>query len=65
MGLKDFWLVELPRKVGIKNFWLYELWFNAPAEITIWGKVWRSALMLGFWVVVLGLMVFSALFSSN
>ena len=37
----------------MKNFWLVELWRDAPPEITIWGKIWRTVLMVGFWAVVL------------
>jgi hypothetical protein len=33
------------------NFWLVRLWRDAPPEITTWGKIWRTVLLLGFWVV--------------
>ena len=34
------------------NFWLVKLWRDAPPEITLWGKIWRTFLLLGFWVVL-------------
>jgi hypothetical protein len=37
----------------MKNFWLVELWRDAPPEITTWGKIWRTVLFVGFWVIVI------------
>jgi len=42
------------RKGGwLANTFLVQLWRNAPPEITIWGKIWRTVLFLGFWVVLI------------
>jgi len=35
------------------NTFLVQLWRDAPPEITTWGKIWRTALFVGFWVIVL------------
>jgi len=37
----------------LNNFWLVKLWRSAPSEITTWGKIWRTTLFVGFWVVVI------------
>ena len=37
----------------LNNFWLVQLWRDAPPEITTWGKIWRTALFVGFWVIVI------------
>ena len=37
----------------LNNFWLVQLWRDAPPEITTWGKIWRTALFVAFWVVVI------------
>ncbi len=39
------------------NFWLVQLWRDAPPKITIWGKIWRTVLLVGFWVL-LGILVY-------
>jgi hypothetical protein len=35
------------------NLWLVRLWRDAPPEITTWGKIWRTVLFFGFWVVAI------------
>ena len=35
------------------NFWLVQLWRDAPPERTTWGKIWRTALFVGFCVIVI------------
>jgi hypothetical protein len=48
------WHLEKTNKLrSMKNFWLVQLWRDAPPRITIWGKIWRTVLMVGFWAVVL------------
>jgi len=37
----------------LNNFWLVQLWRDALPEITTWGKIWRTALFVAFWVVVI------------
>ena len=39
------------------NFWLVKLWRDAPPNITTWGKIWRTVVLLGFWVL-LGIMIY-------
>mgnify|MGYP001161151455 FL=1 len=45
---------ERRRKGGWwSNTFLVQVWRNAPPEITTWGKIWRTVLFLGFWVVLI------------
>ena len=37
----------------LNNLWIVQLWRDAPPEITTWGKIWRTALFVAFWVVVI------------
>ena len=44
---------ELPTRRWLYDSFLFQLWRDAPPEITTWGKIWRTALFVGFCVIVL------------
>ena len=46
-------LSAVERVGGWSNTFLVQVWRNAPLEITTWGKIWRTVLFLGFWVVLI------------
>ena len=44
---------EYPTRRWLYDSFLFQLWRDAPPEITTWGKIWRTALFVGFWVIVI------------
>gem|GEM_PF-2287723 len=40
-------------RINRNNLWLVKLWRNAPPEITTWGKIWRTVVLVGFWVFII------------
>ena len=44
---------EYPTRRWLYDSFIVQLWRDAPPEITTWGKIWRTALFVGFWVIVI------------